>query len=140
MSLSGVSSGTPVYANPIQNNFKQRSDDFKALKSALQSGDISAAQSAFSTFKQDLQTAKSSSNNTSQPSQDFQSLESALSSGDISAAQKAFASFQSDVQAAHKSHHHHHHKAESSSDAQTQNTASVPASGSLIGTVLNQQA
>ncbi len=138
MSLSGISSTTPSYTSPLQNGFKQRADDFTALKTALQSGDISAAQSAFKTFKQDIQTAKSPSGS-SQPSQDFQSLESALSTGDISSAQKAFAAFQADVQAAHKSHHHHH-KAATSNDAQTQTGSFTPSADGLIGTVLNQQA
>src|SRR5262249_17375708 len=103
-------------------------------QSALQSGDLSGAQQAFATLRQDMRSARrahhhhnggdsqssSSTQNTSsttssngstqsQASKDFAALKSALQSGDLSSAQQAFASFQQDVQNTGATHHHHHH-------------------------------
>lgn len=145
-SISSVSSTTNPYAyqTTSQNSFSQIAQDFQAVGSALQSGDLSAAQSALTTFQQALQGSSSQSSNTnSQPfgknssaNTDFQNLTSALQSGNLSGAQKAFASLQTDLksaQSAHKGHHHHHHGASEASSAES--SSSTPASSATTGTV-----
>jgi outer membrane protein assembly factor BamD (BamD/ComL family) len=99
MTVSNVSSTT----SPYQANFKQRFQDFKALASALQSGNLSGAQQAFTTFQSDLQQTQQSGQN-SQPfdpnspvGKDFQALQSALQSGDLSSAQQSFATLRQDA-------------------------------------------
>jgi len=120
---------------------KQRNQDFKALQSALQSGDLSGAQQAFSNFQQDAQSSSPAGKKTqnTQAVADFQSLQSALQSGDLNAAQKAFASWQHDLQSARQTHHHHHHhKSEPAVDGTSASTtASVLPTG---GSLLDQQA
>jgi hypothetical protein len=130
--VSSVSSIANPYQTTNQNGFGQFLQDFKALGGALQSGNLSTAQSALATFQQDLQSnapAASSQTSANQPfgkntqaNTDFQNLASALQSGDLSSAQKAFASLQTDLQATQKGHHHHHHG--SGSTTQTAPTAS----------------
>jgi hypothetical protein len=142
-SISSVSSATNPYLTSNQSGIGQFFQDFKALGSALQSGNLSTAQSALSTFQQDLQAsapaaAQTSSQSSSQPfgkntqaNTDFQNLTSALQSGDLSGAQQAFASLQNDLKTA-KGHHHHHHHGSSGASSGTSATASssTPASSS----------
>lgn len=129
--VSSVSSTTNAYQTTNQNNFGQSIQDFKAIGSALQSGDLSTAQSALATFQQDLQgNSQTSANqpfgNNTQANTDYKSLTSALQSGDLSTAQKAFSSLQSDLKAAHKGHHHHHSSsATASTSSSTTPTAST---------------
>jgi len=124
-----------------QTQRKQRNQDFKALQSALQSGDLTGAQQAFANFQQDAPSSSPAGKKTqnTQAVADFQSLQSALQTGDLNAAQKAFASWQQDLQSAGKAHHHHHHhKSEPAVDGTSASTTAsiLPTSGSL----LNQQA
>ena len=82
--------------------FQQCRKDFRALGAALQSGDITAAQSAFATLQKDMpQRPDGASKSGTDP---MAQLGQALSSGDLSAAQSAF----TQVQQAHKGHHGHH--------------------------------
>ena len=115
-SISGISSTTNPYLSTNQNDLSQSIKDFQAIGSALQSGNLTNAQSALSAFQQDLQGSSQSSS--SQPfgtntkaNSDFQTLVSSLQSGNLSNAQQAFSSLQTDLkssQSAHKGHHHHH--------------------------------
>jgi len=115
-----------------QNPLQQIQQDFNQLASALQSGDLTDAQSAYSNIQQLLGGNQTSSNsntgsNSSNPIQnDFAALGQALSSGNLSQAQSAFSQLQSDGQTAQQStasqaqslaqalraavegHHHHH--------------------------------
>lgn len=101
----------------------QRFQDFKALQTALQSGNVSDAQTAFASFQKDLQGAtqgaggSSSSNPQSQTATDIQALSDALKSGDITKAQQAFATVKQDLKAAHAHHGHGHHKVDNDGDA-----------------------
>jgi DNA-binding FadR family transcriptional regulator len=115
-SVASVSSSTNPYQTS-QSNFAQFMQDFKAIGSALQSGNLSSAQSALAAFQKDLQgnSQSSTSSTTNQPfgknsqaNTDYQSLVTALQSGDTAGAQKAFTSLQSDLKTGHKGHHHHH--------------------------------
>ena len=124
---------SPV-TNPYQTNYQagygQMVQNFDAVGSALQSGDLATAQSALTTFQQALPGSSSTSasqpfGKNSQANTDYQSLTSSLQSGNLASAQKAFTSLQKDLkpaqstQATHKGHHHHH-----SSSATAATTAS----------------
>jgi|SRR5208337_882366 len=79
--------------------------DFNALATALQSGDLSGAQSAFATLQQDMQNigqtqSVQQTNQTSQQSNPIITLANALQSGDLAGAQQAFATLMQDAQAA----------------------------------------
>jgi hypothetical protein len=116
---------------------KQVRQDYTQLASALASGDLTGAQSAFADLQQALQAQTGSNNSTpaTAPTTDstssadpilnaFNALGQALSSGDLTQAQAAFAQLQSDIQAAEspaqgfsqglkalvQGHHHHHHR------------------------------
>jgi Skp family chaperone for outer membrane proteins len=89
-----------------QNPFQEIKQDFSQLASALQSGNLTDAQSAYSNIQQLLGGNQSSSNsstgsNGSNPIQnDFAALGQALQSGDLTQAQSAFSQLQTDVQSA----------------------------------------
>jgi hypothetical protein len=113
-SIASVPSPTNPFQTVNQNSVNQFVTDFNAIGSALQSGDISSAQSALATFQQDLPANSLTSANqpfgsNAKANTDYQSLVSALKSGDVSNAQKAFTNLQTDLKATHKGHHHHHH-------------------------------
>jgi hypothetical protein len=141
MSVSCVSSSTNTYQPNVQSNFKQRQQDFQNLASALQSGDLTGAQTAFAAlqkFQQGRQTlsGQQGSTATNPISTDFTALGTALQSGDISGAQSAFATLQKDVQSLQQGqggqrvagHHHHRHHAESTPEV-TASPAAASASG-----------
>ena len=169
MNVSNVTSATNSYTNPYQTNFRQGVQDFQSLASALQSGNLSGAQSAFSSLEQDLPgisqvlqagaNSSASGTSTNPIGQALQSLSSALQSGDISGAQQAFASLQQGLQAtqgtghAHRGHHHHHSSGVNGSNGtnQTSNTDSdgdsdgsssttTTSTGSPAASFLNAQA
>jgi hypothetical protein len=115
-SISSLSSTASPYQTTSQNGPGQLIQDFNAIGSALQSGDLSSAQSALTTFQQNLQGDSQTSSTgpfgqNSQANTDYQNLTTALKSGDLSGAQKAFASLKQDVSGAgakaHRGHHHH---------------------------------
>ena len=116
MSIQGISAATNPYVASMQKSSSARSSQFNALASALQSGDITAAQDDFSQIQslfsntQNTQRAASSqvSGKQTQLGSDFDALGKALNSGDTKAAQVAFAKLTQDMQATGKTHHHHH--------------------------------
>ena len=106
--------------------------DFASLLSAVQSGDMTGAQSALQTLESDQPSTPavygpSGASSTSSPvSSDLSSLFSAVKAGDLNAAQSALDQFRTDVTAKFQSaaqgadpngqsgqevrgHHHHHH-------------------------------
>jgi hypothetical protein len=106
MSVSALSStGNNPYA-ALSNVYKQKRQDFKALESAVQSGDLNGAQQALASFQQDIQNIQSargaSSNNlagtySQNPAKnDFASLLSSVQSSDLTGAQSALANLQRD--------------------------------------------
>ncbi|KPC49545.1 hypothetical protein [Amantichitinum ursilacus] len=104
-SISGLSSSNYSYSSTGSDELKQRRQNYKALESALNSGDLSASQSAYAALQAQSGSASSASSTASgstsnSPQQQFQTdfaaLGKALSSGDISSAQSAFATLQSD--------------------------------------------
>jgi outer membrane protein assembly factor BamD (BamD/ComL family) len=133
MSISPVSSAsTAPQQSSNASNFWQT---FKQLQSALQSGNLSAAQSAYSTLSQS-QAAQGNG-----PfSQVLQQIGQALQSGDLSGAQSALSSFQQQV----RGHHHHHGGAQStqaasgtSADNDADDASSAASSGTTTSTQSN---
>lgn len=111
MSISALSSDliSDLSQQQWQNPFRQIKQDFNQLASALQSGNLSDAQSAYASIQQLLQAQQNSSNsNTSSTGSntlqtDFAALGQALQSGDLTQAQSAFSQLQSDFQAGRRS-------------------------------------
>jgi hypothetical protein len=137
--ISSVSSATGLYQPANQGSFSQSVQDFQAIGSALQSGDLTSAQSALAAFQQDLPASSQTSSNqpfgaNSKANSDYQSLVSALQSGNLSNAQQSFASLQTDLKATSKSHHHHHH---SSSTTSSTTAASSTTTGFTIDDASN---
>ena len=88
----------------------QPRQDLLSLASALKSGNVSAAQTALTTFQQDLagfQTATGGSGLPDNLKTDLQQLQSDLSSNDLSSAKSDFDNFLLDLQARglHVQHH-----------------------------------
>ena len=113
MTVSNSSAVTNPYQAIATNGFRQKMKDFKNLSDALQSGDITSAQSAFKTLQTDLQAKQANGktspllDETTAAGKDFKALQDALKSGDVKAAQDAFATLKSDVRKTHGSQHHH---------------------------------
>jgi hypothetical protein len=99
---------TPMNISAVSPTTK-RHEDFNTLQSALQSGNISNAQSAFAAFLQDVQKTAQTAGPSSifspgtQASKDLQALGNALKSANLNGAQKAFATLQQDIQSAGQS-------------------------------------
>jgi len=126
MTVSSISSVTDPYQTyqiNWQNNFTQFQQNFQSLGSALQAGDLNAAQTAFAQLQQLL--PNSSDNNQIQNGQpnpfatDMNALSSALSSNNVSGAKAAFAKLQQDMQSVQGHHHHHHHHNVSASNQES---------------------
>ena len=144
-SISSVNSTTnPNQTTNQQSGYTQIAQNFQAIGSALQSGDLSSAQSALAAFQQALQGNSQSNSQTSssqpfgknsQANKDYQNLTSALQSGNLSTAQKAYASLQNDLKAAataatatksaHRGHHHHRSEATDSAASSTTTPSST---------------
>jgi len=134
----------------------KRHEDFDALQSALQSGNISGAQTAFAGLLQEVQkttlTSESGSlfANGTQASKDLNALGSALKSGNLSDAQKAFATLQQDIQAAGsvlpnqqfaRGHHPYTSSEVANGGAQTFKTGGPGTQAAqAVGSILNLQA
>src|ERR1700733_2346065 len=107
-SISALSSNliTDLSRQQRQNPFQEIKQDFHQLASALKSGDLSGAQSAYSNIQQlipgnpDASTSSTASNGSNTPQNDFATLGQALQSGDLSQAQSAFSQLRTDVRSA----------------------------------------
>jgi outer membrane protein assembly factor BamD (BamD/ComL family) len=146
MSIIGIlssnlfSTGAAQNAQSSQNSpsvFKQIKTEFQQLGQDLQSGNLTAAQSDFTTLSQNLSgasqsgatTANSAPSNTAL-SQAFAQLGKDLQSGNLQGAQQDFTNVQQDAQQTssqqvgrHHGHHHHHtESSQSSSSSSSQQT------------------
>jgi hypothetical protein len=125
--------GTSASTQASQNPWAQAQSQFQQLGQALSSGNLSAAQAAFSALQQNAPQGGQSSQNAqgSSAQSPMAALSQALQSGNLSAAQQAF----SQIQQAQGQHHHHHHGSQSgsSSDSST-STASTTATSATSGT------
>ncbi len=115
MSVAGISSSNLFDFNTqsVQSRKQQFQQQFQQLGQDLQSGNLSAAQTDFTTVQQSgPQISSTSSNqNTSPIAQDFKQLSQDIQSGNISAAQQDYAKIQQDFQSqAPAKHGHHHHQ------------------------------
>ena len=157
MNVSSVSSAQQPTST---DGFGQLFKDFKGIGSAIQSGDLTTAASALTSFQNDLQSTTGKNplsqlfNNNSTLSSDLTSLQNALKSNDPTAAQNAFKTLAKDMQSAMKtgkSHGHHHHKVDNDGDADdggTNSTATnsttsgsgAASSSTDVGSTLNVQA
>jgi outer membrane protein assembly factor BamD (BamD/ComL family) len=119
MSVSGISSSSLYGTQTVQNNFQKAQQEFQQLGQDLQSGDISAAQSDFTTLQNLLPqvspTTTAAAQSTNPITQAFAQLGKDLQSGNLSAAQSDFATIQQDFKSqasqgtqAPSAHHHHH--------------------------------
>jgi hypothetical protein len=150
-SINSISSSTSLYPADTQISRKQRTQDFKALQTALQSGNLSAAQEAFASFQQSQPNnssgitangAASTSGQNSQASNAFQSLQSALTAGNLSGAQQAFATLQRNLEgaAASKSGRRHNHGSSMNAVTQTDNSTSGNTTAESLISALDVQA
>ena len=158
MNISNVSSASAQWQSITQTPPNQRAQDFQSLRSALQTGDLTAAQQAFSSLQKDIQntsqvagTANNPPEQPTSPSQigkDFQALQTALQSGDLSTARSAFETLKQDLQSANsaqRAHHHHHgHKSGNTPSTSSQNPSAAANatanSSSIVNPLLDIQA
>jgi outer membrane protein assembly factor BamD (BamD/ComL family) len=115
MSVAGISSTSlSSYNSPtVQNSRQQLQQQFQMLGQDLQSGNLSAAQSALASLQQSApqpnSAALSQSNNPI--AQEFSQLSTDLQSGNVAAAKQDYSTIQQDSQNQATSLHHHHHQA-----------------------------
>jgi hypothetical protein len=116
--------GSAQMSSTAISDWQQRQQNVKSMMSAIQSGDLSSAQSAYAT----LQGNQGSADNGP-----FAAIGQALQSGDISAAQKALTDFQ-----AHRAGGHHHPgHTQTNSVTQTDTTDTGPLADSGTGSNLH---
>src|ERR1039457_6584803 len=115
--VSTISAGISPPIDPMRQAFGQ-------LTSAIQSGDLSAAQSAYTTLTQ------AQPNQGSGPfSQALSQIGDALQSDDIGKAQQALAALQQQMQTMKGAHHHHGHHHGGGGD-KSQSASASPSSSS----------
>jgi hypothetical protein len=149
MSLSplfSVDNTYQTYQTNWQNNLNQIRQGFRNLASALQAGDLSGAQQAFTTLQQLL--PNSSTGNQTQNGQqgsgqntfatDFQALGQALKSGNLTDAQAAFSKLQQDRQSVQGHHPHHRHHRGSDSTPSTGSPTATSSAQTTKGSGQNQ--
>jgi outer membrane protein assembly factor BamD (BamD/ComL family) len=132
---AGAAQNTPS-AQPNPFAFQQIKTEFEQLGQALQSGNLTQAQSDFATLSQNISAANQSSGattpatNNSPAAQAFAQLGQDLQSGNLQGAQQDFANFQQDVQQSssqqvggHHGHHHHHAESSQSSSSSSSQQA-----------------
>ncbi len=138
MSIS-IGSSSSVYqtayqSDPTKDQFKKYMQD---IQTALQAGDMSAAQDAFNKL-QELQQSKQDRNKSGSDviQADMKALQSAFSSDNIQDAQSAFAKLQTDMKA--QGTHHKHHKHDHHMDTSMQ--SAVPTTDAKTGDSLPKYA
>src|ERR1700678_546194 len=122
MSVAGISSSSlfDYGSQSVQNKMQEFQQEFQQLGEDLQSGNLSAAQSDFTTLQQYApQSSTSSSQSTNPIAQEFAQLGTDLQSGNTSAAQLDFTTIEQDFQS-QSTQHRHHHSSGSSSDGVSQ--------------------
>jgi len=106
VSISAISSSNVLsQASNLQNTNQQQRTEFEQLRQALQSGNVSSAQQAFSAL---TNSATSSGLQSAQPTQDLSALRSALQSGNLTGARNAYSSVQQNIQNSNPLAAHHH--------------------------------
>jgi len=144
MNITATTGSNPVLKN-FSDSLRQRFQDFKALGTAIESGDLTSAQTALAAVQKDIQNdpriAKSAKSD--QITKDLAALGDAIKSGDTTATKQAFATLTQDLKGLR--HGRHAHKADNDgdkddggtgADAATTPTAASSAA-SLVGSSLN---
>ncbi len=120
MSISGVSGSTASYATTQQDSQRQ---NLIALTKAINSGDLSGAQQAYSAL------TDPSNGNTPHPNsplgQALAQIGKDLQSGDLGDAQQTLSNLRGQARG---HHHHHHHAAATEPPPQTTPPADAPSS------------
>ncbi len=144
MSISPLSSvlSTCSSAQSSQGSGNARWQEFTELSNALQSGDLSEAQQAYSDLQQTGGLPSSAASSDSPAAADFAALGKALASGNLSQAQSAFSQLQSDIKRAQATpsqgstaeqvHGHHHHHYGGSDIDQSSGSAANTSTGSTV--------
>jgi hypothetical protein len=106
MSVSAISTSQPLnQTNSLRNANQQQRTEFQQLTQALQSGNLTNAQHAFSAL---TNGAKDSGLQSLQLTQALSKLGSALQSGNLSSARQAYSSVQENSQSSNPVAAHHH--------------------------------
>ncbi len=149
MSTSPIALSSALSSSQEQSPIQKNQQDFNKLATSIQSGNLAAAQQAFSSLQQQHnvagpESADSSSNNNI--SADFKAVGQAIQSGNATAAKAAFSKLQSDLKTEsqstsstpahalaqklkHRRHKHHGAGAQSTGSS----TASTDTTGSSAG-------
>jgi soluble cytochrome b562 len=131
MAVSGVSSSSNNnYQSSPLTDLRQA---FQQMAKAINSGDLTGAQQAYTTLAQMQDGGSGVPTDTSSPfAQALNQIGQALQNGDINGAQQALSSLSQQTHA-----HHHHHHARPSSDSSPSDAGSTNAdtSGSTGGNV-----
>jgi hypothetical protein len=106
MFVSAISFSSPLnQASSVQNANQQQKTAFQQLTQALQSGDLTIAQQAFSAL---TNSATNSGLRSAQLTQELGKLGSALQSGNLAGAKQAYSTTQQNLQSSNPLATHHH--------------------------------
>jgi hypothetical protein len=123
--ISAASAGSAWFLQQANSERATARQAFQQLSSALQSGDLAGAQTAYSTLSQSIGT-----NANSPLASALQQIGSDLQSGDLTGAQATLSALQQQTQAQRAHHHHHHGKpnndAQSAQQAQSASGVAEP--------------
>ena len=142
MTITGISSVDPSSQTPTA-SFNDPRNSIRQLFTAIQSGDLSAAQQAYGALGA---LAQPDPTQTSTVGKDFDAIGQALQSGNITAAQQALSTLQQDLQAAAQTHRHHHGHHHHGGGTDSTNSTNQPGATdpndptSLVGTNIRVQA
>ena len=142
-SLAAITSlSTTSSTQSTTSTYKKIKEDMQALAKALQSGDLTSAQSVFATLQKDapnLTAESQNANTTNTRAQALSALSASLQSGNLTQAQQDFTALQQAMQGSSsvQGHHHHPHPSTDSSTSQTAATESSSA-GDLFSTLAEQ--
>jgi hypothetical protein len=127
MSIAGILSSSLFSSNSQALSPQQQfQKEFQRLGQALQSGNLSAAQSDFATLQQTSSSPSASASTSSPIAQAFSQLGKDLQSGNLSAAQQDFSKIQQDTQSqSPQAHHHHHHHGGGGGSSSSQSTLAL---------------
>jgi len=139
MSVSSISTVNNVPTDNLPSGLADRRRNLQALDSALESGDLQAAQSAFGALQQSVSSqspapANGATAKTSQFATDLQAVGQALQSGDLQGAQQALATMK---QHRHHGGHRHHGSRAGATSPTPVSPPLTAADGSPIGGVIS---
>ena len=144
--VSTATAITNSLVTQMRSDIKHNSQDFRALKTALNANDLAGANQAFTTLQKDMQKASSAANGASpfDPNgpigKSFQAIGDALQSGDLTTAKQALASFKQGIRmAGHTTKAQQVQSANDTDDGGT-SSSSMASNTSTVGNILNTTA